>query len=311
MIDSHNYKRIAEDDVHVWLGLLYGASAEQLTEIARAAEQLGFHGAALPDHVAVPVDFTTPGPPGHDEFKVYIGAEGEWLDPLPAIAAMGAVTDRLRFLTFAYILPCRHPVIVAKSVATTAMLTNYRLDFGAAVGWLEEEGRLLGARWEHRGRQMDEMLAILEDFWDDGYAEFHGEFYDFPRTAMFPVPTQKIKIFLGGASDAALRRAARFDGFLPMDPGPAVELAHRVLSLRERGAGDDPFEVMVVRSWFGDRPLDCDELDALDASGITSVLLNVWPYFDERYADLGAKLDVMEAAASTLRLRATTVPSGG
>ena len=288
--------------MEVWLGLLYGVPADQLVDVARAAEELGFHGIALPDHIAVPVDFVTEGPPGHDEFKAYIGATGYWLDPLISIAAMGAATTRLRFLTFAFVLPYRHPAVVAKSVATTAILTNYRLDFGVAVGWLKEEADLFGVPWNARGRQMDEMLEILVDFWEDGYAEFHGEFYDFPRTAMFPMPQKKINIFVGGSADVALRRAARFDGFLPMDPVPGLELAGRVLELRAKGAPAGPFQVFLVRSCFGDTPLEFGQIAALEQDGVTGILLNVWPYFDELYATLDAKLSAAQNASRALRL---------
>ena len=127
---------------------------------------------------------------------------------------------------------------------------------------------------------MDEMLEILVDFWEDGYAEFHGEFYDFPRTAMFPMPQKKINIFVGGSADVALRRAARFDGFLPNTRCPDWNSWLRP-SARAKGAPAGPFQVFLVRSCFGDTPLEFGQIAALEQHGVTGILLNVWPYFDE------------------------------
>ena len=152
-----------------------------------------------------------------------------------------------------------------------------------------------------RGRQMDEMLEILPRFLGRRLPEFHGEFYDFARTAMFPVPQKKINVLIGGSSGAALRRAARFDGFLPMDPAPAVELASHVRAERAAGGHTGPYTVMVVRSLFGDAHVDLAEVASLEQQGVTAVLLNAWPYFDQDYASIDSKLSALERAAQELR----------
>ena len=120
--------------MEVWLGLLYGVPADQLVGVARAAEELGFHGIALPDHVAVPVDFVTEGPPGHDEFKAYIGATGYWLDPLISIAAMAPPQRGSAFSRSPSVLPIaiqpwwRSQSQLPRSSSTTAWTSESQSD---------------------------------------------------------------------------------------------------------------------------------------------------------------------------------------
>ena len=137
-----------------------------------------------------------------------------WVDPLVAIGALGAVTERLRFFTNIYVLPMRNPFPVAKSVATASAFTGGRVSLGVGMGWCEEEFDLLDAQFRKRGARADEMLEVLEELWTGEWVEHHGEFYDFPRLEMTPAPPGEIPIYVGGLSDAALRRAARHDGWI-------------------------------------------------------------------------------------------------
>jgi alkanesulfonate monooxygenase SsuD/methylene tetrahydromethanopterin reductase-like flavin-dependent oxidoreductase (luciferase family) len=82
---------------------------------------------------------------------------------------------------------------------------------------LREEFETIGQGWSTRGRRFDEMLDVMRDIWDDGYAEYHGQYYDFPTTAVFPVPSRQPDIWIGGSSQAAAERAARFEGYMPLD----------------------------------------------------------------------------------------------
>ncbi len=82
-----------------------------------------------------------------------------WLDPWVAIGAMGAVTERLRFTTNVYVLPMRNPFVVAKAVATAAVLTGGRVSLGIGMGWCEEEFELMEQPFAKRGARADEMLA--------------------------------------------------------------------------------------------------------------------------------------------------------
>jgi alkanesulfonate monooxygenase SsuD/methylene tetrahydromethanopterin reductase-like flavin-dependent oxidoreductase (luciferase family) len=144
----------------------------------------------------------------------------------------------------------------------------------------------MGRDFATRGQRMDEMLAILRDFWDDGYAEHHGAHFDFPRSGMFPAPRRQIPIWVGGHSIAAARRAANYDGYMPMramtDPtAPLNETSQAEFALidqlRQTGGLTGPFERMV--SAFGvESPGMARKLEEVD--GITSLLITPWTMSD-------------------------------
>jgi len=193
-----------------WLTLDFEAP-EHLLDYARKAEELGFEGVVLPDHVVVKDGPRTPHPSGFG-----LRADHLFVDPMVAYAAMAAVTTKLKFLSYVYVVPLRDPFMVAKLAASVAVMSNDRFVMGTGVGWLKEEFETMGQDFHTRGKRMDEMLPIIRDFWKDGYAEFHGKFFDFPRSGMFPVPKRPIPMWLGGHSLLAARRAADFEGYMPM-----------------------------------------------------------------------------------------------
>jgi len=200
-----------------WLTLNF-EPPELLLEHARKAEELGFEGVVLPDHVVVKDGPRTPHPSNFP-----LRADHEFVDPMVAYAAMAAVTTRLKFLTYVYVLPLRDPFMVAKLGSSVAVMSNDRFVLGTGVGWLKEEFEAVGQNFHNRGKRVDEMLTIIRDFWDDGYAEFHGEYYDFPRSGMFPVAKKPVPMWIGGHSLPAARRAAFFDGYMPMRPWTDIE----------------------------------------------------------------------------------------
>ena len=115
-------------------------------------------------------------------------AETPWLDPWVQIAAMAAVTKTLRFVTGVYILPLRHPLEVAKSVASIALLSGDRVGLGVGAGWMREEFDVLGREFKARGKRMDEQIEVIRKVWAGGMVEHHGTHYDFPRLQMSPAP---------------------------------------------------------------------------------------------------------------------------
>ena len=133
-----------------WLPII-GEDASQLREIAAFAEELGFTGVAIADHVAVPLAYASKHPSGESPFD----HRANFPDPLTCIAAMAAVTTRLRFLTYVYVLPMREPFSVAKQAGTLALLTNHRFTLGVGAGWLLDEIALLGHDPRTRWRRMD------------------------------------------------------------------------------------------------------------------------------------------------------------
>jgi probable F420-dependent oxidoreductase len=255
-----------------WLSVGMGPAGE-LLQSAQDAEALGYEGVVVPEHLVVKVGDRTPHPAGFP-----LRPELAFPDPMCVFSAMAAVTTRLRFMTYVYVVPLRNAFALAKQAATVAALSNNRVVLGTGVGWLREEFETVGEGWSTRGRRMDEMLDILRDFWDDGYAEYHGQFYDFPRSGMFPVPTERIPIWIGGHSGRAAERAARFDGYMPMDglhERTRREFAEIETYRAEHGL-DGPYEKVIVAPFDPD-PDPIRRMATED--GITSVVVapaRVW-----------------------------------
>ena len=274
-----------------WQSLIFTES-DQLLDVARHAEDLGYTGVVLPDHVAMPEATDSSYP--YSEYELDPAAP--FLDPWPAITAMAAVTSRLRFSTYVYIMPMRDPFSVAKSVATTAILSQGRVALGLGVGWLREEVELLGHPWARRGSRTDEMIEILRQLWRDGAAELHGEHFDFDRAHAQPTPGHEIPLYVGGHTDAAIRRAATCDGWMgldfPMEEIPGV--VAKVRAAREAaGRGDAPFEIFLSQQGA---PED-DTFRRLEDMGVTSVLLPAFALLPGDHTSLDAKRRQMEAFA--------------
>jgi probable F420-dependent oxidoreductase len=281
--------------VDFWLAVM-SEDTSQLLDIARLAEELGYTGIAVADHIAVPRDFTSMHPSG----KPAVHHRSNFPDPLTSIAAMAAVTTRLRFMPYVYILPMREPFSVAKQAGTVAMLSDYRFALGVGAGWLIEEIELLGFDPGKRGRRMDEMIDVIRRFWDGGLAEYHGTFFDFGPTSMYPAPDRPIPIWVGGKSDAALRRAARNDGWMGMnydlDEIDVLLPKLRAQRARHLDAGGDPhapFETLVIPNALPDRDL----YKSLEAKGVMSTVCTGWALGDPSAASLSSKRASMEAFA--------------
>src|SRR6516164_4820986 len=103
------------------------------------AEELGYEGVVLPDHIAVPSGVTTPHPTGYP-----LQPEEEFPEPLICFASMASATTRLRFLTGVLVVPLRDPFLLAKQLGTLALLSGNRFVLGTGTGWLREEFDLLG-----------------------------------------------------------------------------------------------------------------------------------------------------------------------
>jgi probable F420-dependent oxidoreductase len=130
---------------------------------------------------------------------------------------VAALTTRIQIGAAILIVPYRHPLLLAKMLATADQLSGGRLIVGAGLGWLESESNLMGVPHGRRARVADETLGVMRACWEGGEPEFHGEVFDFSGFHFAPRPhsNRRLPILVGGASSAALRRAARFgDGWI-------------------------------------------------------------------------------------------------
>jgi probable F420-dependent oxidoreductase len=222
---------------------------EDLPALARAAEEAGFGSVILSDHLIYPETRETPYPYTKDGQMPW-QADTPWPDPLVVAASLGAVTKRLRFIVSVMILPLRNPVLAAKSIMTTSVMTGGRLELGVGAGWMREEFEIVGQPFEKRGKRLDESLEVLRKFEGGGVIEHHGDFFDIPPVRMDPIPKQSTPIYAGGLSKPALRRAAeRCDGWAGQIqkqgemPGLIAELQKlRAASPRK----SDPFRIITA-----------------------------------------------------------------
>ncbi len=260
--------------------------------LARAAEEADFDSMVVPDSICYPEVSDTRYPFNPDGTREFLD-DKPFLEPFSVIPAMGAVTEKLRFVTFVVKLPIRQPVLVAKQVSSTAVLTNNRLLLGVGTSPWPEDYIVCGVPWEGRGRRMDEQIDVMRGLMAGGYFEYHGEVFDLPSVKMTPTPTRPVPILIGGHHEAALRRAAiSGDGWLHGggDPAALPGFLERLSVLRrEHGTEAKPFEVHVIS-------LDAyspDGVRRLEELGVTDVIVGFrWPYVPEQDTEsLQTKVD--------------------
>lgn len=265
-------------------------------EMARTADACGWDWFAVSDHVVFPEKIASEYPYAYDG-KPYWASDTPWPDPWTAIAAMAGATERLSFFTNVFILPARHPVLVAKQVGTVAKMSRGRVALGVGVGWMKEEFELLGVDYHTRGRRTDEAIDMLRTLWQGGMVEHHGKHYEMPRLEMSPVPETTVPIFVGGVSDAALRRAARRgDGWIAVQHSTEEigELIGKITALRcEYGTDAKPFEHVVACT----DAFDVDGYRRLEDLGATTLVTAPWVLYGADPNSLAEKQDALRRFA--------------
>jgi probable F420-dependent oxidoreductase len=191
------------------------ATRESMILVAREAESRGLESVFVSDHIALPFEASTPYE-GNRRGAFPVPPTDAFLEPLTALAVVSAVTERVKLGTTVLVLPHRHPVLAAKTIATLDSLSGGRVIVGAGVGWLRDEIALFGVPYERRGAWSDEALGVMKRCWADERSKHDGEFFRFGDVGCYPKPAQEPypPLWIGGRSPAAYRRVARFgDGF--------------------------------------------------------------------------------------------------
>jgi probable F420-dependent oxidoreductase len=268
----------------------------ELPEIAREAEAVGFDGLIVSEHLMVPAEFK-PGYLYSEDGRPPFDANTPFPDPWVALATMAAVTSRIRFCTLVHILPLHHPVEVAKSLATLALYSDNRVILGAGAGWMKEEFDVLGVDFKTRGRRFNEMIEVMRKLWQGGAVEHHGDFFDFAPISQSPAPTKPIPIVIGGASKAALKRAATLgDGWCGAGntPDEAEEILRTLAAFRkEAGRQDEDFEAIVPLTT---EPTP-DTLKRISDLGATGTVSYPFSYTVGPDASMKQKVDAMKQFA--------------
>jgi alkanesulfonate monooxygenase SsuD/methylene tetrahydromethanopterin reductase-like flavin-dependent oxidoreductase (luciferase family) len=202
----------------------------------------------------------------------------EIIETFVLTAALGAVTSTLRFNFFVLKLPIRPPALVAKQAGSLAALIGNRVGLGVGTSPWPEDYEVMGVPFANRGKRMDECIEIIRGLTTGEYFEFHGEFYDIPKTKMTPAPTEPLPILIGGHAEAALRRAARNDGWMHGgggDPEELDRLITRLAQLREQEGRTGRFEIHVISM----DAYTVDGIKRLEDKGVTDVIVGFrYPY---------------------------------
>jgi probable F420-dependent oxidoreductase len=214
------------------------AGPEDLLAVARAADRAGFAYLASCDHVAIPR-------------RLASAMSTVWYDPVATLAFLAAATERTRLLSHVAVVALRHPLLSAKQYATLDHLSGGRLILGVGAGHVQEEFEALGADFERRGAVLDESIdALRAALGPEEFPEHHGKLYDFEGLGQRPRPAQdRVPVWVGGSSPAALRRAAlKGDGWLPQgDPRDLLpDRIARIRRLREEAGIEGPFTVGAI-----------------------------------------------------------------
>jgi len=194
------------------------ASPDAIRRVAQRAEELGFDGVWVSDHIVIPQTEVDPfahrfGDPTHIGSLIY--------EPLTVLAFVAACTTRIRLGTTVIILPYRNPLLTAKILSTIDVLSGGRVTAGVGVGWMEAEFAALGVPFQGRGGLSDEYIKAMIALWTEDRPAFHGEHVQFENIGFDPKPVQRphIPVWIGGNSRSAIRRAARLgDGWHPTRP---------------------------------------------------------------------------------------------
>ena len=185
-------------------------SKRYIHDTARMAEDLGFDSVWIPDHAVVPPAVEARYGPVYYDVTAVLGY-------------LAGITHRVRLGTTVLVVPYRHPIVLAKELASLDQLSEGRLILGAGVGGTEAEFQALGVSFAERGRRTDEALRVMQTLWTQDAPQYSGPYCTFADIVFQPKPAQQpLPVWIGGQSGAALRRTARFaTGWHPIDQSPA------------------------------------------------------------------------------------------
>jgi probable F420-dependent oxidoreductase len=188
-----------------------GNPPEEIVELAKHAEVLGFDRVLYGDHLLLPTALDAEAYPY--ERGSPLPATVEYGDPVVVASAVLTAAPRMEFLTGVYLLPMHHPLLAARAAMTMQKLSGSRLLLGVGAGWMYEEFDAVGVSFGRRGRWFDEALEIVRAACLGQPFSYEGEFFAFPEVLISGRPTI-VPLIVGGSSPRALRRAAAYgDGW--------------------------------------------------------------------------------------------------
>lgn len=233
------------------------AAPDFVKTAAQSAERTGFSTIWMGEHVVLFEHYPESAYPYADPEGANISfppPRTPIFDPFIALTWAAAVTTTIEVGSGILILPQRNPLVLAKELVTLDILSGGRALLGAGVGWAKEEYDALDIPWEGRGQRMDEHLGALRTLWRDDASSFHGDSVNFDRAYLYPKPLRNsdIPILIGGESDLALKRVARYgDGWLAnrLSTEEAPRKIERLRALcQEQGRNADELRIIITIS---------------------------------------------------------------
>jgi probable F420-dependent oxidoreductase len=184
------------------------ATIEDVAEVAKAADRLGYSHVSCSEHVIIPPDVAA------------VRGSRYW-DPLATFGYFAAVTEKVHFATNVLVLGYHHPLEIAKRYGTLDQVTGGRLILGLGVGSLKEEFDLLGVPFDDRGARADDALRALRASLSQPRPVYDGPFYSYSDVVVDPCARQeRVPFWIGGRTQRSLRRAVELgDGWLPFGLG--------------------------------------------------------------------------------------------
>jgi probable F420-dependent oxidoreductase len=289
----------------------YREGPEGVRRMAQGLERIGYDHIEIFDHVVMgfPMEGRAPGP---------YNAAMPILEALVTLGYLAAATSRVTLGTEVLVLPQREPTLVAKQVSTLDTLSGGRIRLGVGVGWQESEYEALGSDFRTRGARMDEAIALLRTYWTEPQVSFAGRHYRATSMGMEPKPPQgrRLPIWIGGASDAALRRVGRLgDGWLASRVTDAENGRSAIATIRRYAeeAGRDPAAIG-LQSMVAPPPRDAEgkrfyteharvvaRVAELSAMGFDGVALNATAVFQAGARSVDAMLEALGGLHDRLR----------
>ena len=240
--------------------------------VATNAEALGFDSLWVGEHPVMPVHSTSPFPGSPD--GVIPPSYSWFVDPFVALARASAVTTTLTLGTGITLVPERHPLLLAKEVATLDYFSGGRFRFGIGAGWNREKTTIMGGDFDRRWSQTRDAVAAMKRLWATGEAEYHGTYDDFPPVRSFPKPIQQPHppIFLGGTAKQVYKRIVEYgNGWMPARSTPElIQQGREVLNELAPEAGRDPTSIEIV-AYIA--PADRAKLQALENAGADAAVM--------------------------------------
>jgi probable F420-dependent oxidoreductase len=252
--------------------------------MAQALEEAGFDSIWVADHIVMPGKIVSHYPFSDDGAPAW-PVDRPWHDAVIALALAIASTSRVEVGTAVLVLPLRHPVELAKQVATLDVESGGRMTLGVGVGWLAEEYEAMGLDFASRGERMSESLQVLRECWTGRPSSLNGKHFRLPPDVRcLPTPVHHVPILIGGNTKAALRRAAvEADGWLGLQRTGRFDIrkvAESIASVRSNAesVGRDPEALRIVLRIIesaGSQSLIANWLRELDGVGVTDVIVDV------------------------------------